>query len=164
MSSTTCRRRSRSASRTKSNRDAIGASVTNQAGAGRQSARFRPGLGFSPSTAKISSSAWGIQRVRSWRRSLAQRPCPGTPQSSWQLQPRIWVEEGGLPSRNEPFPSHAKACSTARTPPESKHRERSPPDDGQTWLLHRPFRSGVFPLIISDGRRPFPLGAASPYC
>ena len=87
---------------TKSNRDAIGASITIETGAGRQTRTLQAGSGFLSQHSKDVS--FGLGETKGPVRATIRWPS-GIVQALHDLpiNHRIWVEEGSEPSRTEPF-------------------------------------------------------------
>jgi len=117
---------------TKSNRDAIGAAVTIETVAGRQTRMLQAGSGFLSQHSK--DVLFGLGETRGpvgasirWPSGLVQelRDLP--------INHRIWVEEGAEPSRVEPFkpPSPKRSTFPVEPPREVEHL----PSQVETWLL-----------------------------
>jgi tetratricopeptide (TPR) repeat protein len=87
---------------TKSNRDAIGASITIETEAGRQTSFLQAGSGFLSQHSK--DMFFGLGAANGSVRATIRWP-GGLIQELHDLPPnhRIWVEEGSQPSRIEPF-------------------------------------------------------------
>ncbi len=116
---------------TKSNRDAIGAAVTVETSAGRQTRTLQAGSGFLSQHSKDIFFGLGEARepVRAsirWPSGLVQelRNLP--------INHRIWVEEGLEPSRIEPFKTVVQPKSGIDV--ESQESELLP-TNVETWLL-----------------------------
>jgi tetratricopeptide (TPR) repeat protein len=92
---------------TKSNRDAIGACVTIETGSGRQTRTLQAGSGFLSQHSK--DIFFGLGDVKGQVRASILWPS-GLVQELHNLpiNHRIWVEEGGEPSRIEPFKTAAR--------------------------------------------------------
>jgi tetratricopeptide (TPR) repeat protein len=134
----------------KSNRDAIGASVTVETEAGSQTRYLQAGSGFLAQHSKELFFGLGMAKsparatVR-WPSGL-QQDLPDLP-----LNHRIWVEEGIAPSHLEPFTktSNWPAASSTSTP---HSKGEALPEAIETWLLV-PVQAPDFSLPSSDGRR-----------
>jgi tetratricopeptide (TPR) repeat protein len=117
---------------TKSNRDAIGASVTIETGGWRQTHRLQAGSGFLSQHSK--DIFFGLGQTKTPVHASIRWPS-GTVQELHDLpvNHRIWVEEEAEPSQFEPFTTEAKkrdALSAAAT------REAEVlPTRVDTWLL-----------------------------
>jgi len=114
----------------KSNRDAVGASITIETSEGRQTRTLRIGSGFLAQHTKelffgLGAAKSVVQATIDWPSGLSQtlRELP--------INHRIWVEEGLPPSRMEPF---AKSPGVSATDANSSATE-SLPQQVQTWLL-----------------------------
>jgi tetratricopeptide (TPR) repeat protein len=116
----------------KSNRDAIGAVITVETAAGRQTRLLQAGSGFLAQHSKelffgLGTTKTPLKASIRWPSGLVQHL------HDLPINHRIWVEEGLLPSRVEPFktssPWRAGAAS-ALIP-----QEEALPASGQTWLL-----------------------------
>jgi tetratricopeptide (TPR) repeat protein/peroxiredoxin len=94
---------------TNSNRDAIGASITIETEAGRQTRFLQAGSGFLSQHSK--DVFFGLGATKGTVRASIRWPS-GLMQELHDLPPnhQIWVEEGSQPSRTEPF----KAIATGR--------------------------------------------------
>jgi tetratricopeptide (TPR) repeat protein len=117
---------------TKSNHDAIGASVTVETQLGRQTRMLQAGSGFLSQHSK--EIFFGLGEAKGPVRASIRWPS-GLVQELHDLAAnhRVWVEEGGEPSRIEPFKTHM-----------SRHRESAVlgpqeadtlPNAVETWLL-----------------------------
>ncbi len=133
---------------TKSNRDAIGASVTIQAGSCRQMRTLQAGSGFLSQHSKdiffgLGNTAGPVKASIRWPSGLVQElhNLPGNC--------KIWVEEGGGPSRSEPFQNHAKQHASISR--EAAQVVEQIPDNVETWLL-APVAAPDFSLPASSGR------------
>ena len=132
----------------KSNRDAVGAVITLETEAGRQTRSLQAGSGFLSQHSKDLSFGLGEAKgaVRAsirWPSGLVQelRDLP--------VNHRIWVEEGSEPSRVEPFRPRS-VPSGRSTLPESQPTERLAAAVG-TWLL-APFAAPDFSLPDLNGK------------
>ncbi len=115
----------------KSNRDAIGASITIETGAGRQTRILQAGSGFLSQHGKelffgVGETKGPVRASIRWPSGIVQE-LPSLP-----INHRIWVEEGMAPSRMEPFPPSAKAASQVSNTPQ---KIESLPAEIETWLL-----------------------------
>ncbi|HEX4786479.1 MAG TPA: tetratricopeptide repeat protein, partial [Candidatus Sulfotelmatobacter sp.] len=113
---------------TKSNRDAIGAAITIESSAGRQTRRLQAGSGFLSQHSKdiffgLGAATGSVSASIRWPSGLVHelRNLP--------INHRIWVEEGMEPSRLELFKTSAPPKSEA--PRESEQL----PTNVETWLL-----------------------------
>jgi tetratricopeptide (TPR) repeat protein len=116
----------------KSNRDAIGAAVTVETDAGRQTLFVQAGSGFLAQHSKELFFGLGKQKTPvkafiRWPSGLLQNL------SDLPLNHRVWVEEGLPPSQRKPFssPTHGPALAEAATGVEAMGL----PDSAETWLL-----------------------------
>jgi tetratricopeptide (TPR) repeat protein len=113
----------------KSNRDAIGATVTVQTESGQQTRTLQAGSGFLSQHSK--EIFFGLGEAKGPVRASIRWPS-GLVQELRELRPnhRVWVEEGAEPSRIEPF-------NTAHGEPVlPKPQETQPlPTTVETWLL-----------------------------
>ncbi|HEV8039312.1 MAG TPA: FG-GAP-like repeat-containing protein, partial [Bryobacteraceae bacterium] len=109
----------------KSNRDAIGAAVTIETEAGRQTRWLQAGSGFLSQHSKDIffglGSASHVNATIQWPSGQVQQL------NDLPINHKIWVDEGAAPSRQEPFHSTPNHTAPNRT---ATGRER--PD---TWLL-----------------------------
>jgi tetratricopeptide (TPR) repeat protein len=117
---------------TKSNRDAIGATVTIETNAGRQTRILQAGSGFLSQHSKdllfgLGGATGSVLASIRWPSGLVQK-LPNLP-----INNRIWVEEGSEPSRVEPFRTQAikRDAFSAATKPEVEQL----PTRVETWLL-----------------------------
>ena len=115
----------------KSNRDAVGASVTVETGSRRQTQTLRVGSGFLSQHSK--ALLFGLGDARGPLRAVIRWPSGLTQElQDIPINHEVWVEEGNKPSRVEPF----KKRATKNTPSSSgvTTGERLPLDVS-TWLL-----------------------------
>jgi len=133
---------------TKSNRDAIGASITIETGAGRQMRMLQAGSGFLSQHSKNVffglGEAKGIVRASiHWPSGLVQelRNLP--------INHKIWVQEGLEPSRMQPFATQSK--SRAVIPPDGNRGGELLPSRVETWLL-APVAAPDFSLADLSGK------------
>ncbi len=117
---------------TKSNRDAIGASVTIETSAGRQTRMLQAGSGFLSQHSKdiffgLGKTNGPVRASIRWPSGLVQelRDLP--------VNHRIWVEEGSAPSRVEVFKTQAE--KRGAPPSESLQEVEVLPTEVETWLL-----------------------------
>jgi tetratricopeptide (TPR) repeat protein len=114
---------------TKSNRDAIGATVTIETSAGRQTKSLQAGSGFLSQHSKelffgLGKAEGAVSATIRWPSGLTQKLKDLAPNH------RIWVTEGAETSKAEPFAMEGiKTDGTAVTAGESL------PDNLGTWLL-----------------------------
>jgi tetratricopeptide (TPR) repeat protein/peroxiredoxin len=136
---------------TKSNRDAIGAAVTIETSAGRQTRMLQAGSGFLSQHSKDvffglgASLGDGKGPVRAsirWPSGLRQEL------QSLPINHRIWVEEGIASPRMEPF--QLQATMRNSVPPVVREAE-SLPGKVETWLL-APFAAPDFSLPDLSGQ------------
>jgi tetratricopeptide (TPR) repeat protein len=131
----------------KSNRDAIGASVTVETELGRQTRWLQAGSGFLAQHSK--EVFFGLGTTKGPVRATIRWPS-GLLQNLSDLPPnhRVWVEEGMPPSRTDPFVkspgSPAEALGDFSTP-------EVLPTATESWLL-APVQAPDFSLRGKDGR------------
>ncbi|MGA7292454.1 MAG: FG-GAP-like repeat-containing protein [Terriglobales bacterium] len=136
---------------TKSNRDAIGAFVTIETEAGRQTRSLQAGSGFLSQHAKDVFFGLGpikghVHASIRWPSGLVQK-LPDLP-----INHRVWIQEGLEPSRVEAFTASAEKTkfSNARLD-DAKPQETEPlPTMAETWL--------VAPISAPDFSLPDPTG------
>jgi tetratricopeptide (TPR) repeat protein len=133
---------------TKSNRDAIGASVTIETAAGHQMRVLQAGSGFLSQHSKdiffgLGETKGLVRASIRWPSGLVQEL------NNLPINHRIWVEEGAEPSHIEPF----KPQSAKRNPfRKGAAREiESLPDTVETWLL-LPIAAPEFSLADLSGK------------
>jgi tetratricopeptide (TPR) repeat protein len=129
----------------KSNRDAIGAVVTVEAGSQRQTRTLQAGSGFLAQHTKdvffgLGEAKGPVRASIRWPSGLLQE-LRDLPQNH-----RVWVEEGYEPSRVEPF----KTQAVARTALSPQHPEPLPATV-ETWLL-APLAAPDFSLPNLNGQ------------
>ncbi len=114
---------------TKSNRDAIGASVTIETDSGRQTRMLQAGSGFLSQHSK--EIFFGLGEAKRTVRASIRWPS-GVTQSLRDLPAdhRIWVEEGSDTVRSEPFKTTATRSAAVPVP-----LSESLPATVDTWLL-----------------------------
>jgi tetratricopeptide (TPR) repeat protein len=133
---------------TKSNRDAIGASVTIETATARQTRALQAGSGFLSQHSKdiffgLGETKGPLHASILWPSGLVQQL------NNLPINHRIWVEEGAEPSRMDPFkPLPTKRSSVPR---ESAPEIESLPDAVETWLLS-PIAAPRFSLPDLSGR------------
>ncbi len=115
----------------KSNRDAIGASVTVETASGLQTRMLQAGSGFLAQHSKellfgLGPAKGSVRATLRWPSGL-QQSLPDLP-----VNHRIWVEEGLPPSRIEPF---ATSSPWSAGTPEAAARTETLPSNVETWLL-----------------------------
>jgi tetratricopeptide (TPR) repeat protein/peroxiredoxin len=117
---------------TKSNRDAIGASVTIESGGGRQTRMLQAGSGFLSQHSK--DIFFGLGEINGPVRASIRWPS-GTVQELHDLpiNHRIWVEEGAEPSQFEAFKTDPK--KRVGFSAEAKQGAELLPTRVETWLL-----------------------------
>ncbi|MBV8551677.1 MAG: VCBS repeat-containing protein [Acidobacteriaceae bacterium] len=117
---------------TKSNRDAIGAAVTVETDAGRQTRQLQAGSGFLSQHSKEMFFGLGAAKGRitasiRWPSGLVQQL------GAIPANHRIWVEEGPEPSRMEPFKTPMLA--RGQVSPTRLQEGEVLPATVETWLL-----------------------------
>jgi tetratricopeptide (TPR) repeat protein/peroxiredoxin len=141
---------------TKSNRDAIGAAVTIETDAGRQTRLLQAGSGFLSQHSK--ELFFGLGRATGLVRASIRWPS-GAVQELRELpiNHRIWVEEGAKPSRIEAFRISSVRPHIPAPPPRPSAQERHRWPDAElpatieTWLL-APVSAPDFSLTDLAGR------------
>ena len=133
---------------TKSNRDAIGATVTIETGSGRQTRMLQAGSGFLSQHSKdvFFGLGDGKSTVRAsilWPSGLVQEL------HDLPIDHRIWVEEGAEPSRLEPFKTEAKKPGSFSS--EAAQEVEHLPTGVETWLL-APIAAPDFSLPDTSGK------------
>jgi tetratricopeptide (TPR) repeat protein len=129
----------------KSNRDAIGASVTVETGSGRQTKTLQAGSGFLSQHSKeiffgLGGSKGLVNATIRWPSGLVQELRGLPPNHS------VWLNEGATPTRMEPFRA-APAVSAAA----AQQAGESLPATGETWLL-APVPAPTFPPSAIRGQ------------
>jgi tetratricopeptide (TPR) repeat protein len=129
----------------KSNRDAIGAEVTVETEAGRQTRTIQAGSGFLSQHSKevffgLGGGSGPVRVGIRWPSGLVQE-IAGLPQNH-----RVWIEEGSATSRVEPF----RATALGSKPVNPQERERLPASV-ETWLL-APVPAPAFPPSAIRGK------------
>ncbi len=115
---------------TKSNRDAIGASVTVETAAGRQNRMLQAGSGFLSQHSKdiffgLGETKGPMRASIRWPSGLVQEL------NNLPINHKIWVEEGAEPSRFEPFKPPANRAGSS----EATQEIELLPATVETWLL-----------------------------
>ena len=128
---------------TKSNRDAIGTSITIETRAGRQTRTLQAGSGFLSQHSKeiffgLGDTTGAVRASIHWPSGLVQSL------DNLPINHRIWIEEGSAPSRMDPF---LKSPALA---PNSQPSE-SLPENVETWLL-APVPAPTFSLPDLSGK------------
>ena len=133
----------------KSNRDAIGASVTLETDSGRQTLFVQAGSGFLAQHSK--ELFFGLGKQQSPVKATIRWPS-GLQQSLSDLpiNHRVWVEEGAPPSRTEPFRLNKEQRVHSLTTPAAQPIEF--PDNAETWLL-APIAAPDFSLTDLKGNK-----------
>jgi tetratricopeptide (TPR) repeat protein/peroxiredoxin len=136
---------------TRSNRDAIGAVITIETSAGRQTRSLQAGSGFLSQHTKellfgLGGAKGDVQASIRWPSGLMQQ-VRDLPQNH-----RVWIEEGKDAYRAEPFQRFAGVRVEAGTP-----ASQDWPGNAETWLL-APVAAPDFSLPDSEGK-PHTLGA-----
>ena len=131
---------------TKSNRDAIGASVTIESASGRQTKMLQAGSGFLSQHSKdvffgLGDAKGPLRASIRWPSGLMQelRDLP--------VNHRIWVQEGSEPVRLEPFKKPAASALAS----EASGQGEAIPTRVETWLL-APIASPEFSLPDRSGQ------------
>ena len=116
---------------TKSNRDAIGATITLETDSGRQLRAVQAGSGFLSQHSKevvfgLGEAKGPVRATIRWPSGLVQdlRDLP--------IDHRVWVEEGSAPSRLEPFKTHESRSAPSL---DTKEETEILPAVVGTWLL-----------------------------
>ncbi len=117
---------------TKSNRDAIGAAVTIETPAGRQTRMLQAGSGFLSQHSKdlffgLGETKGPVRASIRWPSGLVQEL------HDLPINHRIWIEEGSEPRRAEAF--QAPAVKRGPAPVEVQPEVESLPTKVETWLL-----------------------------
>ncbi len=133
---------------TNSNRDAVGASVKLETGAGRQTRSLQAGSGFLSQHSKelffgVGEAKGPVRASIRWPSGLVQelRDLP--------INHRIWVEEGTVPSRMERF--KIQATKRAPLPADTPAEIEALPTRFETWLL-APVPAPDFSLLDLSGK------------
>jgi tetratricopeptide (TPR) repeat protein len=131
----------------KSNRDAIGACVTVETEAGRQTRWLQAGSGFLAQHSKelffgLGTAKAPVRATIRWPSGLLQRL------DELPLNHCVWVEEGVPPSRIEPF---VKSSGTPTTKLDTLPKPEVLPAAIESWLL-APVQAPDFSLRGKDGR------------
>jgi tetratricopeptide (TPR) repeat protein/cytochrome oxidase Cu insertion factor (SCO1/SenC/PrrC family) len=131
---------------TKSNRDAIGATVTVETEAGRQTRMLQAGSGFLAQHSK--EVFFGLGEAKGAVRASIRWPS-GLEQEFHDLSPghRIWVEEGAEKLRVEPFTQSASRSSQRVAAQEIE----ALPTAVETWLI-APVNAPDFSLLDLSGQ------------
>ena len=116
---------------TKSNRDAIGATVTIESGAGRQMRTLQAGSGFLSQHSKeiffgLGETTGPVRASIRWPSGLVQEL------QNLPINHRIWVEEGADPSRLEPFKRQVRLKPVTESVSQANEHL---PTNVETWLL-----------------------------
>ncbi|HTB92880.1 MAG TPA: tetratricopeptide repeat protein [Candidatus Sulfotelmatobacter sp.] len=132
----------------KSNRDAIGAGVTIETNAGRQTKFVQAGSGFLAQHSKelhfgLGTATGLIQATIRWPSGLEQKVTDVPPNH------RIWIEEGSPVVRKEPFLSSANRSQTMGAA--SAGPSEQLPTQVETWLLV-PVAAPDFSVASSGGK------------
>jgi tetratricopeptide (TPR) repeat protein len=131
----------------KSNRDAIGACVTIETEAGRQTRWLQAGSGFLAQHSKelffgLGTAKGPVHATIRWPSGLSQNL------ADLPLNHRVWVEEGIPPSRIESF---VKSSSLPTTGLDNIPTTEVLPTSTESWLL-APVEAPDFSLVGRDGR------------
>jgi len=114
-----------------SNRDGIGAAITVDTGARRQTRVLQAGSGFLAQHSKemffgLGETSGPVAATIRWPSGLVQKL------QDLPVHHRVWVEEGVPPTRMESFKAHRAVASAS---PASALEPVPLPDSGETWLL-----------------------------
>ncbi|MFZ0663831.1 MAG: FG-GAP-like repeat-containing protein [Acidobacteriaceae bacterium] len=125
---------------TKSNRDAIGAAITVQAGTLRQTKYLQAGTGFLAQHSKelffgLGTAASGIRATVRWPSGLVQQL------ENLPVNHRIELEEGHISFTPKPF----AAAPVSRAQPSTPSGTESLPSQVETWLI-QPLKAPEFSL------------------
>jgi tetratricopeptide (TPR) repeat protein len=128
-----------------SNRDAIGAFVTIQTDKGRQTRMLQAGSGFLCQHSKdvffgLGQTKGPLHASIRWPSGLVQEV------GDLPVNHRIWIEEGSVPSRTEPFKTDLIASAYVESPQETELL----PTVVETWFLE-PFPAPDFSLPELSG-------------
>jgi tetratricopeptide (TPR) repeat protein len=136
---------------TKSNRDAIGASVTIETSAGRQTRLLQAGSGFLSQHSK--DIFFGLGETKDPVRASIRWPSGLVQEFELPVNHRIWAEEGSESPRLEPFHASAKkyAAPSADAAAEGAGGVEVLPTQVETWLL-APVAAPDFSLPDLSGR------------
>ena len=131
---------------TKSNRDAIGATVTIEIASGRQTRMLQAGSGFLSQHSKdvffgLGDAKGPVRASIRWPSGLVQEL------HDLPVNHRIWVKEGAEPLRLEPF----KKPATSALASEASGEGETIPSKVETWLL-TPIASPDFSLPDRSGQ------------
>jgi len=128
----------------KSNRDAIGATITIKTEFGSQTRTVQCGSGFLSQHSR--DVFFGLGEARGSVRAAIRWPS-GLVQELHDLpfNRRVWVEEGAEPKRVEPF-----ATVRSTSPPDFIPKDEQLPTTVETWLLV-PFPAPDFPFLDAGG-------------
>ncbi len=133
---------------TKSNRDAIGASVTIETSSGRQTRTLQAGSGFLSQHSKdvffgLGDAKTPVRATIHWPSGLVHEL------NDLPVNHMIWVKEGSAPSRIEAFKS--TRTKTAALSAELSRSSEQDPDRIETWLLS-PIAAPEFSLADATGK------------
>jgi len=133
---------------TKSNRDAIGASVTIETAEGRQTRMLQAGSGFLSQHSKdvffgLGDTKGPVRASIRWPTGLVQEL------HNLPINHRFWVKEGDDSPRTEPFNTQATNRAPVRTQPSEE--VEALPTKVETWLL-APFAAPDFSLPDFSGK------------
>jgi len=131
----------------KSNRDAIGASITVETNKGRQTRMLQAGSGFLAQHSKyvffgLGDATGPVQASIRWPSGLVQKL------QNLPINHRIWVVEGAEPNRVEPFQS----TSQLKSKPIVERKQEELPTNVETWLL-APVPAPDFSLADQSGQQ-----------
>jgi tetratricopeptide (TPR) repeat protein len=131
---------------TKSNRDAIGAVITVETNAGRQSRSVQAGSGFLSQHSKeilfgLGSTQGPVHASIRWPSGAVQEF------ENLPVNHRIWIVEGSSQTRLDPF----KPVSTQNSSQADARSPESLPENVETWLLS-PLQAPDFSLPDASGK------------
>jgi tetratricopeptide (TPR) repeat protein len=129
----------------KSNRDAVGAKVTIETKAGKQTRTVRCGSGFLAQHSKEIFFGLGEEKLSTVNATIVWPSGATQILQDLPTNHRIWVEEGIAPARREPFVKPASPPANAESVPEVL------PQQVETWLLV-PVLAPDFSLVDGTGR------------
>ena len=129
----------------KSNRDAVGAKVTIETKAGKQTRTVRCGSGFLAQHSKEVFFGLGEENLSTVNATIVWPSGATQILQDLPTNHRIWVEEGIAPARREPFVKPASPSANGESVPEVL------PQQVETWLLV-PVLAPAFSLVDVAGR------------
>jgi tetratricopeptide (TPR) repeat protein/peroxiredoxin len=135
---------------TKSNRDGIGAVVTVETEAGKQTRELHGGSGFLSQHSKdvffgLGQAKGSVKATIRWPSGLVQT------EQNLPINQRIWIEEGTKPTRFEPFKEFDKRSFAGIQENGALHTREEFPTTIETWLLE-PIVAPDFALQDTGGK------------